>query len=72
MRRGPALVLALKLAVDRDRRPGRFLLTGSVNLLRLPGMQDSLAGRPENVDLYGFGQGEALGARPVRRTTPRG
>lgn len=63
VQRVPALVLALKLAVDRDRRPGRFLLTGSANLLRLPTMQDSLAGRAENVDLYGFSQGETRGVR---------
>lgn len=61
VQRVPALVLALKLAVDRDPRPGRFLLTGSANLLRLPAMQDSLAGRAENVDLYGFSQGEIVG-----------
>src|ERR1022692_914129 len=42
VQRVPALVLALKLAVDRDPRPGQFLLTGSANLLRLPAMQDSL------------------------------
>jgi predicted AAA+ superfamily ATPase len=63
VQRVPALVLALKLAVDRDPSPGRFLLTGSVNLLRLPAMQDSLAGRAENVDLYGFSQGEIAGDR---------
>jgi predicted AAA+ superfamily ATPase len=57
----PALIPALKLLVDRDQRPGRFLLTGSANLLRMPAMQDSLAGRAENVDLYGFSQGELLG-----------
>jgi uncharacterized protein len=63
VQRVPELVLALKLAVDRDPRPGRFLLTGSANLLRLPAMQDSLAGRAENVDLFGFSQGELAGVR---------
>jgi predicted AAA+ superfamily ATPase len=58
VQRVPELVLALKLAVDRDPRPGGFLLTGSANLLRLPAMQDSLAGRAESVDLFGFSQGE--------------
>lgn len=61
VQRVPELILALKLAVDRDPRPGRFLLTGSANLLRLPAMHDSLAGRAENVDLYGFSQGEIDG-----------
>lgn len=58
VQRVPELVLALKLAVDRGPRPGGFLLTGSANLLRLPAMQDSLAGRAESVDLFGFSQGE--------------
>lgn len=58
VQRVPELVLALKLAVDRDPRPGGFLLTGSANLLRLPAMQDSLAGRAESIDLFGFSQGE--------------
>lgn len=59
----PALILALKMAVDADPRPGRFLLTGSANLLRLPTMQDSLAGRAEDVELFGFSQGELIGRR---------
>ncbi|MDQ1294234.1 MAG: uncharacterized protein QG608_2117 [Actinomycetota bacterium] len=63
VQRAPGLVLALKAAVDADPRPGRFLLTGSADLLRLPTMQDSLAGRAENVDLYGFSQGEIAGVR---------
>lgn len=43
--RAPEFTLALKLVVDRDRRPGRFLLTGSANLMALPQVADSLAGR---------------------------
>jgi hypothetical protein len=58
VQRAPELVLALKTAVDRDRRPGRFLLTGSANLLRLPAMEDSLAGRAESIELFGLSQGE--------------
>ncbi len=63
VQRVPALILALKMAVDADPRPGRFLLTGSANLLRLPAMQDSLAGRAEDVELFGFSQGELAGRR---------
>jgi len=48
----PELLRTLKLAVDRDRRPGRFVLTGSVNLLLLPSLGDSLAGRMEVVQLH--------------------
>ncbi|MEI6301161.1 MAG: ATP-binding protein [Betaproteobacteria bacterium] len=52
IQRVPGLLRALKLAVDRDRRPGRFVLTGSANLLLLPGLGDSLAGRMEIVQLH--------------------
>ena len=45
IQRAPDLLRALKLSVDRDRRPGRFLLTGSANLLLLPKLGESLAGR---------------------------
>jgi predicted AAA+ superfamily ATPase len=47
IQRAPALLRALKLAVDAQRRPGRFVLTGSANLLLLPNLGDSLAGRME-------------------------
>lgn len=47
VQRAPQLLMALKLVVDADRRPGRFLLTGSANLLALPQVSDSLAGRIE-------------------------
>ena len=45
IQRAPALVLAIKTAVDADPRPGRFLLTGSADLMTLPRVADSLAGR---------------------------
>jgi uncharacterized protein len=61
VQRVPDLFLALKTAVDRQRRPGRFLLTGSANLLRLPATQDSLAGRAESIELFGLSQGERAG-----------
>jgi len=41
----------IKAAVDRNRIPGRFLLTGSANLLLLPATQESLAGRIEVINL---------------------
>lgn len=52
IQRVPELMRTLKLAVDRDRRPGRFVLTGSANLLLLPKLGDSLAGRMEVVQLH--------------------
>lgn len=63
VQRAPELLLAIKAAVDRDRRPGRFLLTGSANLLQLRSVQDSLAGRAETIELFGFSQGELHGVR---------
>jgi len=51
IQRVPELLRTLKLSVDRDRRAGRYVLTGSANLLLLPGLGDSLAGRMEVVEL---------------------
>ncbi len=44
----PNIFRAIKASVDRDRKPGRFLLTGSANVLALPKLGDSLAGRMED------------------------
>lgn len=63
VQRVPELIRAMKDAVEDDRRPGRFLTTGSANLLDLPGTEESLAGRAETVVLYGFSRGEVEGAR---------
>jgi len=54
----PELFPAIKVAVDRKRDPGRFLLTGSANVLLLPRLSDSLAGRMEVLTLWPFSQGE--------------
>ena len=62
IQRAPRLLLAIKQAVDTDRRPGRFLLTGSANLMTLPMVADSLAGRIENLVLLPLSQAE-LSAR---------
>lgn len=61
--RVPELLLAVKAEVDRDRRPGRFLLTGSTRLLGSPRLADSLAGRMEALTLWPFTQAE-LGPDP--------
>ena len=47
---------------DNDRRPGRFILTGSSSLLRVRGTADSLAGRVARLTMYRLSHGEALGA----------
>ncbi len=51
IQRVPELLLAIKAEVDRNRKPGRFLLTGSANLLLLPKVKESLAGRIEILNL---------------------
>lgn len=61
VQRVPHLFASLKRAVDRDRRPGRFLLTGSSNVLLLPRLSDSLAGRLEVVRLHPLAQVEVRG-----------
>jgi predicted AAA+ superfamily ATPase len=53
----------MKVAVDEDRRPGRFLLTGSAHVLALPRVSESLAGRMEIVHLRPLSQGEIEGTR---------
>ncbi|MFA4948338.1 MAG: ATP-binding protein [Candidatus Krumholzibacteriia bacterium] len=61
VQRAPGLFLAIKAAVDRDRRPGRFLLTGSSDVLHLPSAAQALAGRMEILTLWPFSQGEIEG-----------
>lgn len=63
VQRAPQLLMALKLVIDQDRRPGRFLLTGSVNLMALPQIADSLAGRVEILTLLPLSHSE-LARRP--------
>lgn len=58
IQRAPQLLLAIKKSVDEDRRPGRFLLTGSANLMTLPTVADSLAGRMETLMLLPLSQSE--------------
>lgn len=55
---GDPLVLAIKSAVDKDRRPGQFLLTGSTNFLTVPTISETLAGRTDIVELWPLAQCE--------------
>ena len=57
-RAGDPLVAAIKMAVDFDPTPGRFLVTGSTNFLTVPTLSESLAGRVGIVELWPFSQGE--------------
>ena len=75
VQRVPALLSAIKRAVDQDRRPGRFLLTGSANLLLVPTVTESLAGRMEMAQLHPLTEAEkrapsrAFSQRPADRRT---
>jgi len=60
VQRAPELLRAIKKSVDTDRRPGRFLLTGSADVLALPQVPESLAGRMETITLLPLGRSEIL------------
>ncbi len=64
VQRVPHLFSALKTVIDGDRAPGRFLLTGSTNVLLLPKLADSLAGRMSIVRLNPLAQCELARQRP--------
>lgn len=59
--RVPELFLAMKAEVDRDRRPGRFLVTGSARVRFIPEISEALAGRVELLTLWPLSQGEIEG-----------
>ncbi|MGM0906973.1 MAG: ATP-binding protein [Pseudomonadota bacterium] len=64
IQRVPELFLSLKDSVDANRVPGRFILTGSANVLLLPQLSDSLAGRMEIIHLRPLAQCEITGQKP--------
>jgi predicted AAA+ superfamily ATPase len=64
VQRVPDLLRAIKKSVDDDRRAGRFLLTGSANILILPQVSESLAGRMEIVSLLPLSRAEIRGKKP--------
>lgn len=66
IQRAPDLMLAIKAAVDADRRPGRFIVTGSANLLTLRTIKESLAGRIELLPLMPLSQDELAAKGPAR------
>ncbi len=61
VQRVPELFTSLKAEVDRRREPGRFILTGSANVLLVPRLGDSLAGRMEILRLHPLSQAELAG-----------
>ncbi|PIS00788.1 MAG: ATPase [Chlamydiae bacterium CG10_big_fil_rev_8_21_14_0_10_35_9] len=58
VQRAPELFIAIKQQVDKNRKPGRFLLTGSANVLLLPKISESLVGRMEILTLQPLSLGE--------------
>ncbi|MEE3627003.1 ATP-binding protein [Nitrospirillum sp. BR 11752] len=64
VQRAPDLLLAIKRTIDEDYRPGRFLLTGSANVLTLPKIADSLAGRMETIRMLPLARAEIAGRTP--------
>ena len=63
VQRYPEIFLGIKASLENDRRPGRFLLTGSVGLLQVPNNPESLAGRAVTLRLRGLSQGELVGIK---------
>lgn len=64
IQRIPELFTSIKASVDKNRNPGRFILTGSANVLLLPKLADSLAGRMEIIQLRPLAQCEIAGKKP--------
>lgn len=67
VQREPGLMTDVKRAIDRDRRPGRFLLTGSANLLLMRQVSESLAGRASYLTLWPMTRREQLGRASAGR-----
>lgn len=65
VQRVPELFISLKAAVDADRVPGRFVLTGSANVLLVPQLAESLVGRMEILRLHPLSQAELAGNEPA-------
>ena len=65
VQRAPQLLAAVKKDVDENQRPGRFLLTGSANIMTLPKITESLAGRVRKVRLRPLAQGEIERNKPL-------
>ncbi len=58
IQRVPELFRILKLSVDRNRKPGRFILTGSTSVILVPELTDALVGRMETLRLHPLSQQE--------------
>ena len=65
IQKAPVLLSEIKLAVDKDNRPGQYLITGSANIQTIAKMNDSLAGRIKHIRLRPLVVGEILGKKPT-------
>jgi predicted AAA+ superfamily ATPase len=65
VQKAPLLLPAIKRIVDDNNAPGQFLLTGSADIHKLPGVTESLAGRVSNIRLRTFTVGEMLREKPT-------
>jgi predicted AAA+ superfamily ATPase len=63
IQRAPGLLLEIKKAVDRDTTPGRFLLTGSANILSSKRVIDALTGRIDRIRMWPLARSEILGGQ---------
>jgi uncharacterized protein len=63
VQRAPEIFLPIKVDVDNNRFPGRYLLTGSANPLLVPKVGDALTGRMAICQLWPLSQGEILGVK---------
>ena len=61
VQREPEVLIRVKRAIDRNRRPGQFLLTGSANLLLMRRVSESLAGRASYLTLWPMTRREQAG-----------
>jgi uncharacterized protein len=72
VQREPALLRSIKRAIDQDRATGRFLLTGSANLLIMRGVSGLLAGRASYLTPWGRERGKARSSQLANRHWRRG
>jgi len=65
IQKNPALLSEIKLAVDKNNRPGQYLITGSANIQTIARIDDSLAGRIKHIRLRPLSTGEILEKKPL-------
>lgn len=64
VQRAPDLFLAIKQSIEDDPRPGRFLLTSSIDIAQMQNLPESLAQRMEVITLLPISRAEIDGKKP--------